>query len=202
MRALLSAYDKTGIVELGRDLAALGWDLVATDGTARLLAGHGLEVLSTTEWIDLPVMFDGRLKTLHHKVFAALLGRRDRTAHLAEQNATGVVPFDLVAGSFTPFAELAPGTPGADLPELIDIGGPAMMRAAAKNHRWVVPLVDPADYPVVAGLLRDAGGDPAGVSGEVRAALAAKAFRLLSDVDSAIASALVSASTSSAASPT
>ncbi|WP_086661480.1 hypothetical protein [Lentzea kentuckyensis] len=191
MRALLSSYDKTGIVGLGRDLAALGWDLVATEGTARLLAADGLTVLSTTEWTGLPVMFDGRLKTLHHKVFAALLSRRDSAAHLAEQDATGVVPFDLIAGSFTPFARLAPGSPDDELPDLIDIGGPAMMRAAAKNHRWVLPLVDPGDYGPVTALLRAAGGDPAGVPDEVRRSLAAKAFRLLSDVDSAIASALV-----------
>lgn len=186
MRALLSAYDKTGIVDLGAALAGLGWDLVATDGTATLLAGHGMTALSTTEWTDLPVMFDGRLKTLHHKVFAALLARGDVPAHRAQAMAAGVVPFDLIAGNFTPFH----AGPVDALPDLIDIGGPAMMRAAAKNHRWVIPLVDPTDYRWVADVLRTAGGDPAAVAEPVRRTLAAKAFRVLSELDAAIADAL------------
>jgi phosphoribosylaminoimidazolecarboxamide formyltransferase/IMP cyclohydrolase len=193
MRALLSAYDKTGVVELGRELVGMGWDLVATDGTRALLAEHRLPVLSTTEWTDLPIMFDGRLKTLHHKVFAALLARREQERHRAEQAAIGVVPFDLIAGNFSPFT--AAGVSDDEMPDLIDIGGPAMMRAAAKNHRWVLPLVDPADYGWIAAALREVRGDPFGVPQATRRDLAAKAFRVLSELDAAIATAFGAHST-------
>jgi len=187
MRALLSVADKTGIVPLATTLAELGWELVATPGTAAPLRDHGLHVVSTADCFGAPRMLDGRVKTLHPLLFAALLARGDRAGHAAELEAGGVVPIDLYAGNFYPF----PGrNPGQDTLDSIDIGGPAMMRAAAKNHPWVVPLIDDADYPEVAGLLRDAGGHPSGVGAERRRALAVKVFRTLSGLDTRIAAEL------------
>jgi phosphoribosylaminoimidazolecarboxamide formyltransferase/IMP cyclohydrolase len=129
------------------------------------------------------------VKTLHHKVFLALLCRGDRPRQRAQAAAHGVVPVDLIAGSFYRFGEPRATGP-ADPLESIDIGGPAMMRAAAKNHPWVVPLIDPADYGQVGRLLAAAGGAPGGVGQDVRRALAAKAFRRLAELDARIATAL------------
>lgn len=183
-RALLSVTDRTGVVELATVLVELGWDVMATDGTAALLAGHGLPVLSTTDWTGTPVLFNGRVKTLHHKVFAALLCRGDRPDHRAEAMANNIVPFALVAGNFQ---RLDPDRPGLDVLDTIDVGGPAMMRAAAKNHPWVLPLVDPADYPTVVTLLRAGAGAPESVDLIVRRRLAVKAFRTLGQLDLRIA---------------
>ena len=185
MRALLTVADKRGILPLASTLAELGWELLATDGTAALLAEHGLPVLSTTDWTELPSMLDGRVKTLNHKVFAALLCCRDRTSHTRETAAAGIVPLDLIAGNFHHYHD--------GVLDTIDIGGPAMMRAAAKNHPWVIPLADPDDYPPVARALRAAHGDPAGVGLPARQALAGKAFRLLADLDNTIATTLAAA---------
>lgn len=182
MRALLTAADKRGLLPLATTLVDLGWELLATEGTAVLLAERGLPVLSTTDWTDLPTMLDGRVKTLNHKVFAALLCCRDRTSHTDETAAAGIVPLDLIAGNFHHYRD--------GVLDTIDIGGPAMMRAAAKNHPWVIPLVDPEDYLPVADLLRAAHGDPAGVDLPTRQALAAKAFRLLAALDNTIAATL------------
>lgn len=195
MRALLSVSDKTGIVPFAATLRSLGWDLTATDGTAALLAAHQLPVQPVSDWMDLPTLLDGRVKTLHHKVFLALLCRRDRPEQVAQATAHGVAPVDLIAGSFYRFDE-----PRADEPlESIDIGGPAMMRAAAKNHPWVIPLTDPADYGRVGRLLAAAGGAPSGVDHGVRRELAAKAFRRLAELDARIATSLAGVKEPSAA---
>jgi phosphoribosylaminoimidazolecarboxamide formyltransferase/IMP cyclohydrolase len=187
VRALLSVTDKTGIVPLASGLAALGWELLATDGTAATLAEHGLPALSTSDWTGVGPMLGGRVKTLHHRVFTALLCRGDRPDQVAEAAAEQIVPVDLIAGNFHRFGARH------DLLDSIDIGGPAMMRAAAKNHPWVVPLVDPTDYGRVLDLLRTRAGAPAGVPLPVRRELAAKAFLLLSELDARIAGALTSA---------
>jgi phosphoribosylaminoimidazolecarboxamide formyltransferase/IMP cyclohydrolase len=186
VRALLSVSDRTGIVPFAATLRSLGWDLVATEGTAALLAGHGVAAESIPAWLELPALLGGRVKTLHHKVFLALLCRGDRPGQRAQAAAHGVVPVDLMAGSFYRFGEPR----AADVLDSIDVGGPAMMRAAAKNHPWVVPLVDPADYDRVGRLLTAAGGAPGGVGPDVRRALAAKAFRTLAELDARIAEAL------------
>jgi phosphoribosylaminoimidazolecarboxamide formyltransferase/IMP cyclohydrolase len=190
MRALLSVSDKTDIVPFGTTLWSLGWDLIATEGTAALLAAHDVPAQSISTWMNLPALLDGRVKTLHHKVFLALLCRGDRPGQLAEAATHGVRPIDLIAGSFYRFGERPTGEQAAtpiELLESIDIGGPAMMRAAAKNHPWVIPLVDPADYERIGRLLGAANGAPSGVGPAERRALAAKAFRRLADLDTRIA---------------
>ncbi|MFR9770771.1 hypothetical protein [Nocardia sp. SC052] len=185
MRALLSVTDKRGIVSLAADLTAMGWEVVATDGTAAALAEAGIATTRVEDWTGTGPLFDGRVKTLHHQVFAALLCKRDSTSHATQAAAHGVVPVDLIAGNFYAFH-----TESADLADSIDIGGPAMMRAAAKNHRWVIPLIDAADYPRVVELLRAGCGSPAAVGQPVRRDLAAKAFRALAELDARISDAL------------
>jgi phosphoribosylaminoimidazolecarboxamide formyltransferase / IMP cyclohydrolase len=185
VRALLSVTDKDGIVPFAQGLVGLGWELVATDGTAALLAEHGVPVLPTEAWTRVPVMLDGRVKTLTHGVFAALLCRGDNPGQLRETAANGVVRIDLVAGNFYRFA--APVGTHVDLLDTIDVGGPAMMRAAAKNHPWVIPIVDPGDYGWIIEALRAVGGAPDGVDLHARRDLAGKAFRLLAELDNRIA---------------
>ena len=147
MRALLSVYDKTGVVELARGLAELGWELVSSGGTAGTLAGAGLAVLAVEEVTGAPEMLDGRVKTLHPAVHGAILADRSKPDHLAQLEARGITPIDLVVGNLYPFRS----DPSV---ELIDIGGPTMVRAAAKNHHGVGVVVDPADYPAVLDELR------------------------------------------------
>jgi phosphoribosylaminoimidazolecarboxamide formyltransferase/IMP cyclohydrolase len=188
MRALLSVTDKTGLVELGTALCDLGWSLLATGGSARTLSEAGLPVTPTDEWTGSPELYDGRVKTLHYRVFAALLGRRDRPGHTADAAQYGVAHIDLVACNFYPFAERAAAGQDLDLLlDSIDVGGPAMVRAAAKNHPWVLPLVDPLDYAPVVDSLREADGEPSGVPLELRRELAVKAFRYTCAFDDEIA---------------
>ncbi|WP_062980545.1 hypothetical protein [Nocardia anaemiae] len=186
MRALLSVTDKRGIVTLASNLAAMGWELLATDGTASALADCGIEATRITDWTGTKPLFDGRVKTLHHHVFAALLCRQDSPTDATEAAAHGVVPFDLIAGNFHTFNPRL-----ADPVDSIDIGGPAMIRAAAKNHRWVIPLVDTADYPRIVELLRADCGSPSAISQSLRRELAGKAFRVLGVLDSQISDALI-----------
>ena len=148
-RALLSVSDKTGIVDLGRGLAARGFELVSTGGTARALADAGLAVTSVSDVTGFPEMMDGRLKTLHPKIHGGILARRDHPDDLAAAAAHGIGLIDLVVVNLYPFAETAkkPGVTFDELVEQIDIGGPSMVRAAAKNFRDVLVVVDPKDYP-------------------------------------------------------
>ncbi len=147
-RALLSVSDKTGIVELGRGLAARGFELVSTGGTARALAGGGLRVVNVSEVTGFPEMMDGRVKTLHPALHGGILARRDRPDDLAALTKHGLGLVDLVVVNLYPFAKAAadPATPFDALVEEIDIGGPSLVRAAAKNFRGVLVVVDPADY--------------------------------------------------------
>jgi phosphoribosylaminoimidazolecarboxamide formyltransferase / IMP cyclohydrolase len=157
--ALLSVSDKTGIVELAQALAARGVRLLSTGGTARLLADAGLAVTEVAEVTGFPEMLDGRVKTLHPRIHGGLLARRDVPAHMAALAEHGIGTIDLLVVNLYPFAR---ATARADCTlddaiENIDIGGPAMLRAAAKNWDGVTVLIDPADYaPVLAEL--DAGG--------------------------------------------
>ncbi len=181
-RALLSVSDKTGVVELARELAGLGFALISTGGTARALAGAGLAVTEVAAITGFPEIMDGRVKTLHPKVHGALLGRAGvDDAVMREQ---GIAPIDLVVINLYPFAETIarPGCRYEDAIENIDVGGPAMLRAAAKNHARVAVLVDPADYAVVLGELR-AGG----VTEPTRRRLAAKAFGHTAGYDALVA---------------
>src|SRR5216684_7484241 len=157
-RALLSVSDKTGIVELGRGLAARGYELVSTGGTARALADAGLAVTNVSDITGFPEMMDGRLKTLHPALHGGILGRRDRPDDLAALDAHGIELVDIVVVNLYPFVKAAsnPATPFDALVEEIDIGGPSLVRAAAKNFRGVLVVVDPADYPALLAAL-DAG---------------------------------------------
>ena len=148
-RALLSVSDKTGIVDLARGLAARGFELVSTGGTARALSDAGLAVIGVSDLTGFPEMMDGRLKTLHPKIHGGILARRDHPDDLAAAAAHGIGLIDLVVVNLYPFAETAsqPGVAFEALVEQIDIGGPSMVRAAAKNFRDVLVVVSPIDYP-------------------------------------------------------
>jgi phosphoribosylaminoimidazolecarboxamide formyltransferase/IMP cyclohydrolase len=154
-RALLSVSDKTGIVDLGRGLAARGFELVSTGGTARALADAGLAVTGVSDLTGFPEMMDGRVKTLHPALHGGILARRDRPDDLAALARHGIGLVDLVVVNLYPFVKAAsnPATPFAALVEEIDIGGPSLVRAAAKNFRGVLVVVDPADYaPLLAAI--------------------------------------------------
>jgi phosphoribosylaminoimidazolecarboxamide formyltransferase/IMP cyclohydrolase len=172
VRALISAYDKTGLEELARGLDELGVELVTTGGsTETYLRQLGLDPTS----IDVPQMLGGRVKTLHPRVHAGILARRDEEEDLATLSESGIEPFDLVVVNLYPFAS----DPGV---ELIDVGGPAMLRAAAKNFAHVAAVCDPEDYGRVVGELRDRGE----ISAETRRRLAAKVFAHTSAYDAAV----------------
>jgi phosphoribosylaminoimidazolecarboxamide formyltransferase/IMP cyclohydrolase len=182
-RALLSVYDKTGLAELARDLAALGVELVSTGGTHRLIAEAGIPVREVSELTGFPEMMDGRVKTLHPKVHGGLLAVRDDAGHRAAMDANGIGPIDLLVSNLYPFEKTVAGGAAYDeVIENIDIGGPAMTRSAAKNHADVTVLVDPADYPLVIAALREKGGVPY----PLRQKLAAKAFARTAAYDAAI----------------
>ncbi len=136
MRALLSVYDKTGIVDFAQRLIDLGWELISTGGTMSALAEAGLPVTAVAEVTESPEMLDGRVKTLHPRIHGGLLARRDLPEHMAQLAQYGIGPIDLLASNLYPFEETIalPGITDQDAIEQIDIGGPAMIRAAAKNH--------------------------------------------------------------------
>jgi len=183
VRALISVSDKRGVAGFARDLVQLGWEIVSTGGTADALRREGIPVVSIDQVTGFPEMMDGRVKTLHPKVHGGLLARRDHPADVEAMRAHGITPIDLVAVNLYPFRETVakPDTTFAHAIEHIDIGGPSMLRSAAKNHAAVVVVVDPADYPgVIAGLR--AGGVPA----DERRRLATKVFAHTSAYDAAI----------------
>ncbi|MHA6721717.1 bifunctional phosphoribosylaminoimidazolecarboxamide formyltransferase/IMP cyclohydrolase [Sphingomonas sp. RS2018] len=152
VRALLSVSDKTGVVELAQALAAKGVELVSTGGTAKALRDAGLDVRDVSDLTGFPEMMDGRVKTLHPTVHGGLLARRDTPEHMAAADAHGIGMIDLVVVNLYPFAAtVARGASREDIIENIDIGGPSMVRSAAKNHASVAIVTDPADYPLVAG---------------------------------------------------
>jgi phosphoribosylaminoimidazolecarboxamide formyltransferase / IMP cyclohydrolase len=190
-RALLSVSDKTGLVPFARTLSERGWTLLSTGGTARVLREAGLPVTDVSEVTGHPEMMDGRVKTLHPAVHAGLLGRRGHAEDEAAMDELGYAPIDLVAVNLYPFRETIarPGVTLADAIENIDIGGPSMLRSAAKNHQSVWVVVDPADYErVLAGLDADAAR-----AVEMRRDLAARVFAHTSAYDDAIARYLVGA---------
>ena len=184
MRAIIAPYDKTGAAELARGLIELGAEIYATSGSQRHLSEAGLDVRSISELTGFPEILDGRVKTLHPAVHGGILARRDLPGHLRELEEHGLEPIDLVAVNLYPFVETVaqPDIKLEDALEQIDIGGPTMLRAAAKNFPHVLPLVDPADYGPVLEALR-AGG----VSPDERRRLAAKAFQHVASYDTAIA---------------
>ena len=187
MRALLSVSDKRGVVEFARELAALGWELVSTGGTAETLRQAGLTVIPIERVTGFPEMMDGRVKTLHPKVHGGLLARRAHPGDRAALVQHDITPIDLVAANLYPFRETVakPGVTFEHAIEQIDIGGPSMLRSAAKNHQDVIVLVDPDDYPVVIAALKAAELTP-GASPGLRRSLAAKVFAHTAAYDAAI----------------
>ena len=189
MRAFLGVYDKTGIAEFARGLLELGWDLVATSGTQRVLAEAGVNSAHFSAITGHAEILGGRVKTLHPAIHGGLLYRRGVPQDEVDIAKYGCVPIDLVAASFYPFADIAddPAASPSAVLENIDIGGPAMIRAAAKNYRWVVPIIDRHDYNSVLEGLRNAKGAPEGVDQSIRRHLAEKVFEYTSRYDMIIA---------------
>ncbi len=184
-QALLSVSDKTGIVDFARGLARLGIVLISTGGTARLLKDAGLEVTEVAEHTGFPEMLDGRVKTLHPAVHAGILARRDLSAHMHAIERAGISTIDLVAVNLYPFRATV-ARPGCQLPEAIeniDIGGPAMVRSAAKNYEHVAVVTDPADY---GSILKELGSANGAIGTETRFGLAQKAFSHTAAYDGAI----------------
>lgn len=184
MRALLSVYDKTGIVEFGRSLVELGWEIISTGGTLAALQTAGVPATAVSDVTQFPEILDGRVKTLHPAIHGGILARRDDGAHMAALKQHGIRPIDLVAVNLYPFeATIAqPHVTEREALEEIDIGGPAMIRAAAKNFPDVVVVVDPDDYASVLDMLR---GDYFPI--ERRRELAAKAFAHVATYDTVVA---------------
>ncbi len=192
-RALLSVSDKTGLVDLARGLVQRGFELVSTGGTARTLADAGLPVVGISTVTGFPEMMDGRVKTLHPNIHAGILARRDHAEDLAALEAHGIAPVDVVVVNLYPFAETAanPSATFDELVEKIDIGGPSMVRAAAKNFPGVLVLVDPGDYGAVLAAL-DAPGGP---TPAFRFDLARKAIAHTAAYDTAITATLAGIAT-------
>ena len=184
-RALLSVSDKTGLTDLARTLVASGVELLSTGGTAKAIREAGLPVIDISEFTGFPEMLDGRVKTLHPKVHGGLLFLRDHPEHEATVKAHGIAPIDLVVVNLYPF-EATVAKPGVSLHEAIeniDIGGPSMLRSAAKNHESVTVVVEPADYAIVAEQIRTQGHTTL----ELRRKLAAKVYARTAAYDAAIA---------------
>ncbi|MEO8624177.1 MAG: bifunctional phosphoribosylaminoimidazolecarboxamide formyltransferase/IMP cyclohydrolase [bacterium] len=183
-RALLSVSDKSGLLDFARGLHTLGWELLSTGGTARTLREAGIPVRDVSDVTRFPEMLDGRVKTLHPAVHGALLARRDVPEHMAAIAEHGIEPIDLVVVNLYPFQQTAAraGATPAEVIEQIDIGGPSMLRSAAKNFASVTTVVDPADYAPVLGMLGGSADDL-----DFRRRLAAKVFEHTAAYDAAIA---------------
>src|ERR1700723_2510541 len=195
-RAILSVTDKTGLVDFARRLADLGIELISTGGTAKLLRDSRISVKDISELTGFPEMLDGRVKTLHPKVHGGVLYRREDPAHVAAVAEHGIQPIDMVVVNLYAFEKIAakPGVAFEELIENIDIGGPSMIRSAAKNFHDVAVVTSPADYQGIADeLIRTQGA----LSLESKWRLAQKAFATTAAYDSAIASTLDRISTDS-----
>jgi phosphoribosylaminoimidazolecarboxamide formyltransferase/IMP cyclohydrolase len=184
-QALISVSDKTGLVDFARALAGFKVRMLSTGGTAQLLRDAGIPVTDVAEHTGFPEMLDGRVKTLHPKIHGGILGRRDLPEHVSAMNGAGISPIDLVVVNLYPFVQTIsrPGCAFEDAIENIDIGGPAMVRSAAKNHAHVAIVTDPADYSGILAELTSTGG---AIGGKTRLALACKAFSHTAAYDGAI----------------
>jgi phosphoribosylaminoimidazolecarboxamide formyltransferase / IMP cyclohydrolase len=185
MRALISVYDKTDVVQFARGLADLGWQIVSSGGTAAQLEEHGVAVTRVEEVTSSPEMLRGRVKTLHPRIHAGILARRDIPEDMEALDEQGIESFDLVCVNLYPFASIAgrPGVIDAEAVELIDIGGPSMLRGAAKNFEHVIAVCKPEQYEVVIDELRTRHS----VSRELRRSLANEAFATTASYDATIA---------------
>ncbi|MFP3867046.1 MAG: hypothetical protein ACLFUU_02660 [Desulfobacteraceae bacterium] len=184
-RALMSVTDKSGLVEFARSLSQFEVEILSTGGTARMLREGGITVKEVADFTGFPEMLDGRVKTLHPKIHGGILGRRDRPEHVAQMQTHQILPIDLVVVNLYQFDKTV-AQPGCTLEEAIeniDIGGPAMLRSAAKNFRDVTVIVDPADYPTVLAEMQAHQGS---TTLATRFNLARKVFALTHNYDGAI----------------
>jgi phosphoribosylaminoimidazolecarboxamide formyltransferase/IMP cyclohydrolase len=186
-RALISVSDKAGVVDFARALLPLGIEILSTGGTAQLLKLNGIAVTEVADYTGFPEMMEGRVKTLHPKVHGGILARRDKADHVEAMEKHGIPPIDMVVVNLYPFAQTIAkrGVTFDDAIENIDIGGPAMVRAAAKNHAFVAIVTDPADYEGLRAKLKTSGGK---LDGAERYRLAAKAFSHTAEYDGMISS--------------
>ena len=183
-RALVSVSDKTGVVEFVKGLLEQGIEVISTGGTKKLLEENGLQVIGISEVTGFPEIMDGRVKTLHPNIHGGLLAVRDNETHVTQMNELGIEPIDFVVVNLYPFKETIakPDVTFADAIENIDIGGPTMIRSAAKNHKFVSIIVDPVDYDIVLAELKENGE----VAEETKRKLAAKVFRHTAAYDALI----------------
>ena len=184
-RAIISLTDKSGIEGFATELAELGVELLSTGGTAKKLRGAGLNVMDVSDFTGFPEMLDGRVKTLHPKIHGGILNQRENDSHRAQCDKYGLKNIDLIAVNLYSFEKTVadPDCSLVDAIENIDIGGPTMLRAAAKNYNDVTVIVDPADYPKVIEEIKAAGNTTL----KTRFRLAVKVFQLTSKYDTAIA---------------
>ncbi len=183
-RAIISVTDKSGVVEFARELAALDIEIISTGGTGKLLQSEGIEVVPISTYTGFPEMLGGRVKTLHPKIHGGILGIRDNDEHLAQMAANGIEPIDMVVVNLYAFEKtIEGGCSIEDAIENIDIGGPTMIRSAAKNYRDVTCVVDPTDYSTIIEKLKD---NDSSLCMETRFALARKVFEMTARYDSAI----------------
>src|SRR5580765_3244084 len=188
-RAILSVTDKTGLVDFAHKLSGMGVELISTGGTAKLLRDSGVLVKDISDLTGFPEMLDGRVKTLHPKVHGGILHRRENPLHRSAVAEHGIQPIDMVVVNLYAFEKTAakPGVPFEDLVENIEIGGPSMIRSAAKNFQDVAVVTSPADYDAIA---EEMSGTAGSLSSETKWRLAQKAFGTTAAYDSAIASTL------------
>ncbi len=181
-RALISVSDKTGIVELAKELASYGVEILSTGGTARQMREAGLEVMDVSDYTGFPEMMNGRVKTLHPMIHGGLLGLRNNPEHVEVMEKQGIKKIDMVVVNLYPFKETVakPDVTLEDAIENIDIGGPSMLRSAAKNFESVTVLTEPEDYSAVIDEMKKSGGS---VSRETNFRLAVKVFAKTSEYD-------------------
>lgn len=181
-RALISVTDKTGLVDFARGLEQLGVQLLSTGGTARLLRENGISIIEVSDYTGFPEMLDGRVKTLHPKIHGGILGIRDRQGHVETMKKHGIEPIDMVVVNLYAFAKTVarPGCTLEEAVENIDIGGPTLIRASAKNHRHVAVVTDPEDYGSILEEMKRSKGS---LSRKTSMRLACKAFCLTHDYD-------------------
>jgi phosphoribosylaminoimidazolecarboxamide formyltransferase/IMP cyclohydrolase len=184
-RALISLTDKSGVAEFARGLKGFGVQLLSTGGTAKLLRENGVDITEVSDYTGFPEMLDGRVKTLHPKIHGGILGVRDNPAHVQTMAQHGIEPIDMVVVNLYAFTQTV-ARPGCTLEEAIeniDIGGPTLIRAAAKNHRHVAVVTDPGDYTAI---LKELQASKGSLSPETTLNLARKAFCLTHQYDGAI----------------
>ena len=184
-RAVMSVTDKSGLAEFAKFLTEYQVEILSTGGTAKLLRDNGVPVIEVSDFTGFPEMLDGRVKTLHPKIHGGILGRRDLASHQEQMAAHGIKPIDLVVVNLYQFEKTIakPGCTLEDAIENIDIGGPTMLRAAAKNYQAVTVVVDPADYP---HLMNEIKLNKGATNLATRFNLAAKVFKLTHEYDGAI----------------